>query len=254
MSIYKGNTLISGAMPNSANQSLDNLNNAGQAIIDSKVSKSGDTMTGDLALKFSNLDLSTTISSNTYQGVEIQDTNGARVGRVEGFQKTNGDYGISIGTKVYGVSTYPKLDVWLDSSNVAHSSFPKTTCVDGQWIASNINVASNVNINGSSNLTYTVSGLPNDGQSYEILLTARGKGTTTNNQYIPIYIGTAFTGDNFVEIAGSRQMSTTANSFGGTTIIPIGSNRKLTLVRDGSYNGTVETLSIKAYRRIGTNS
>lgn len=34
MSLYKGNNLISGAMPNSANQSLSNLNSAGQAIID----------------------------------------------------------------------------------------------------------------------------------------------------------------------------------------------------------------------------
>ena len=50
MSIYKGNNLISGAMPNSANQSLSNLDSAGQDKFDAKVNKSGDTMTGDLAI------------------------------------------------------------------------------------------------------------------------------------------------------------------------------------------------------------
>lgn len=37
MSLYKGNNLISGAMPNSANQSLSNLNSAGQDKFDAKV-------------------------------------------------------------------------------------------------------------------------------------------------------------------------------------------------------------------------
>lgn len=37
MSLYKGNNLISGAMPNSANQSLSNLDSAGQDKFDAKV-------------------------------------------------------------------------------------------------------------------------------------------------------------------------------------------------------------------------
>lgn len=37
MSLYKGSQLISGAMPNSANQSLSNLDSAGQDKFDEKV-------------------------------------------------------------------------------------------------------------------------------------------------------------------------------------------------------------------------
>lgn len=36
MAVYKGDKLISGSIPNSANQSLSNLNSIGQAIIDGK--------------------------------------------------------------------------------------------------------------------------------------------------------------------------------------------------------------------------
>lgn len=36
MSIYKGTTLIAGALPNAANQDLSNLSQTGQAVIDGK--------------------------------------------------------------------------------------------------------------------------------------------------------------------------------------------------------------------------
>lgn len=254
-------------------------NNTGYAVTNTNywielkyVKTTGDTMTGTLTfdvplgtsgirdanpvmINASNVDFDSTPSSNEYLGmVQINDQNSNRMGRVEYAFLPSGQHNIRIVDQKNSSETeYSIFEVGFNANGDKYCTFPNTARVDGQWIASNINVALNVNINGSSNITYTVSGLPNDSQSYEILLTARGKGTTTNNQYIPIYVGTAFTGDNFVEIAGSRQMSTTANTFGGTIVIPIGSDRKLTLVRDGSYNGTVETLTIKAYRRIGAN-
>ena len=40
MTVYKGDTIISGSVPNSANQSLSNLNSTGQAVIDGKVNTS----------------------------------------------------------------------------------------------------------------------------------------------------------------------------------------------------------------------
>ena len=43
MSLYKGNNLISGAMPNSANQSLSNLDSAGQNIADTTLDQNKNT-------------------------------------------------------------------------------------------------------------------------------------------------------------------------------------------------------------------
>ena len=219
------------------------------------VNKAGDTMTGDLALKFSGLDLTTTVSTNSYYGIEIQDTNGNRVGRVEGFQKTDGSYGISVGPKVYGASTYPKLDVWVDSSDVSHSSFPKTTCCDGQWVAASHQIASSVGLNGSTNLSYDLTSfIPKDGYAYEILLSVRVNGSSTNNQYSPVYVGTSLTADNYLMLSGCRQMSATTNTFGGASVIPLGTNRILTVSRSTGYYGTIDSLDVKAYRRVGTNS
>lgn len=54
MTLYKGTQLIAGSLPDSANKSLSNLDSTGQAIIDGKVNKSGDTMTGSLNIQCSN--------------------------------------------------------------------------------------------------------------------------------------------------------------------------------------------------------
>lgn len=52
MSLYKGNNLISGAMPNSANQSLSNLDSAGQDKFDEKANTSLSNLTSTSSTNF----------------------------------------------------------------------------------------------------------------------------------------------------------------------------------------------------------
>lgn len=52
MSLYKGSQLISGAMPNSANQSLSNLNSAGQDKFDAKANTSLSNLTSTSSTNF----------------------------------------------------------------------------------------------------------------------------------------------------------------------------------------------------------
>lgn len=52
MSLYKGNNLISGVMPNSANQSLSNLDSAGQDIIDNKANTNLSNLTATSSTNF----------------------------------------------------------------------------------------------------------------------------------------------------------------------------------------------------------
>lgn len=101
MSIYKGNNLISGAMPNSANQSLSNLDSAGQDKFDEKVNKSGDTMTGGLdfnvsdtdgIIKFVNsvADRTSTPASNIYSSINVRDKNNIDLGLFNTSRLANG--------------------------------------------------------------------------------------------------------------------------------------------------------------------
>ena len=106
MSLYKGDTLISGVALDSANQSLSNLNSTGQAVIDGKVSKSGDTMTGALTVQssspkfyLSNSDLikGTNPDSTKYTGISFNDSTNSgtwqdtRLFNIEGALESNGN-------------------------------------------------------------------------------------------------------------------------------------------------------------------
>ena len=68
MSIYKGTTLIAGALPNSANQDLSNLSQTGQAVIDGKADTDLSNLTSTASTNFDGEIISNTheiISSST---------------------------------------------------------------------------------------------------------------------------------------------------------------------------------------------
>lgn len=52
MSIYKGTTLIAGALPNAANQDLSNLSQTGQAVIDGKADADLSNLTSTASTNF----------------------------------------------------------------------------------------------------------------------------------------------------------------------------------------------------------
>lgn len=71
MSIYKGTTLIAGALPNAANQDLSNLSQTGQAVIDGKADTDLNNITSTASANFDGVWVSQTyeiITSNTTFG------------------------------------------------------------------------------------------------------------------------------------------------------------------------------------------
>ena len=282
MSLYKGSQLISGAMPNSANQSLSNLNSAGQDIIDGKVdldysnadyqpvNKAGDTMTGTLNirknnpsiyLKYSNFTKGANPSSNIYWECRAEDSNTNpaewytnRVGNFVTTMFTNG----TVETAMFAYQNDPNssasavMQTQITSAGVASCSFPNTTCVDGQFVShSTAVVSSAISLNGSSYLTYTLD-LPNDGRNYEVILFADGDTGNTSGDTLTIKIGSDICPATIVAKNRTRASNTVA--LGGSITIPVSSSHKIYVSRQTNWKGNLTSMDLLAYRRIGTNA
>ena len=266
------NELVTG-LGGKTSKSLSDLDAVGQAIIDGKVDKTGDTMTGALAfdvplgtsgirdansvmINANNIDFDTAPSSTEYLGMmQINDQNNARMGRVEYAFLPNGQHNIRIVDKKNSSETeYSILEVGYNSNGDRYCEFPDTKCVDGQWIKANYTITTNTSLNSSTHLLYDLTPLiPKDGYIYEILLSGRVNGSSTAGQYGPLYVISTLMNTS-VMLAGNRQASTTNNTFGGCSIIPLGTDRKITVTRGTSYYGTIDILQVASYRRVGTNS
>ena len=173
MSIYKGTTLIAGALPNAVNQDLSNLSQTGQAIIDGKA----DT---DLS------NLTSTASANFDGEIVI----------------------------------------------------PTTTTI-----------ASNVSLNSSTNLEYTLD-IPNDGNAYLVLLSAQIETGSSSGNIATLQLGSDLVSN--VDVCRARTRTSSTVTASGSVWLPVSSSRKLIVYR-WTNNGTLLSLDIRAYRRIGTN-
>ena len=221
------------------------------------VNKAGDTMTGGLDLSFSQLDLSTTISADTYKGVELQDDNHSRIGKFEAYQKTDGSYGIMLSAKQNGASTYNYIDMGFDSSNNAYCTIPNTECVDGQWVGSYQQViSSSTSLKASTNLSKRIE-LPNDGYTYEVML--RGQivtGSASGNDVVLAVSGNKLNTTSYMGRAITRTSNTVVSA--GSCIIlasyVASDSTNINIARNNSWNGNCTELSVIAYRRIGTNT
>ena len=263
MSLYKGNNLISGAMPNSANQSLSNLNSAGQDKFDKKVNKSGDTMTGDLqilssvdpqiVIKHTEQVAGTTPTSEVQATrIEFQDSNGTMVGYVQNAYDTDGSRATRLNSRNANGTENTSIIVGYNANGTAYSFFPNTTCCDGQFVNKTTQIMSNVSLNGSSVLTYTLSDLPNDGHSYFVWLSGIVTTGTTSGNYIHLSVYSDAVSNN-LEVCATGTRTASSVVAAGSVVIPVSSSRKIYVVRSTNYNGTA-SLWLKGYRRIGTNS
>lgn len=224
------------------------------------VNKSGDTMTGNLLLdngagyKCNGSLPSSTPSTNTYiQAYEIQNNNESVGGFYAGYL-TNGSTitRIQHSRVVNNTTIYSILNLGVDASGNASCSFPNTTCCDGRWTQGNVDIiSSSVSLSGSSNLTYTLS-LPNDGQNYMVLLSARGDTGTTSGNSGNIIISSDICSATYVAINRTRAASNV--NFAGNIYIPVGTSHKIYVARSSSNFGTLTDLAMRGYRRIGTNS
>lgn len=273
MSLYKGDNLISGVMPNSANQSLSNLNSAGQDIIDGKVSKAGDTMSGRLhfasnsivdlreTFKFEDVILGTVPSETHFSGFQTFDSQDYEFANILCSYNSDGRIGANfyVIKPISGGSVSGNMGVYINAQDEVYSTFPNTKCVDGQWVYKNTSLGSSVTWNTSSHKNakdYSLSSyLPNDGQKYEVIVRAQGTTTSTSGKFIAISIySDILTAPIYVCRCKTRSSSSVICS--GNIIIPVGTGRKITVAGVGSEasaDGTYD-IACMGYRRIGTNS
>ena len=122
--------------------------------------------------------------------------------------------------------------------------------IDGNWRYIGVKIANNVSINGSTKLSYDLSSyIPNDNYLYEIILQGVLDPTTTQNTYGAILIDSSFTPGNSFYLARARGLNNVQNSSCGLANFIIGYDRKLEVVRNTSYQGTM-SMTLVAYRKV----
>lgn len=136
------------------------------------------------------------------------------------------------------------------NTDLSNLSSTGQTVLDGQWVAVNRQIASDVSVNGSTDLTYTLSDVPNDGNKYEVLLTGQVYTSNTSGNQARIQVSSDIVSTVYICAAVTRA-SQSAIAF-GSAVIPVG-NRQITVARDTGWNGAFN-LYIRGYRRIGSNS
>lgn len=262
--LYKGNTLIADKTRLYSGTGSNTDGAMTQAAATGVfVNKSGDTMTGQLTVSSSVnanqiriqnllLDRTVTPTSNLYVGLKLLDVNGVEIGSFYHRHSVDGkNYNAIL---CGGINNTAALYVGLTADETPYCTFPSTTCVDGQWVYKYTTIASDVSINGSSALTYSLSSyLPNDGHEYEILISATGQTDTTLNHSHVVYIQTDIMTANYCLWRARTVISGTALFSGGNAILPVGTGRSLKLTRNSGYYGTVSLFAF-GYRRIGTNA
>ena len=249
MSLYLGTDLVAG------NQDVSNF-----------VEKTGDTMTGALNIEDSlklvnpNVVKGTNPTSSKYTSIEFNDsTNDAdftktRLGIVYNMIDTSGTSNTIIAANRFVASNADSAQIVVTekADGTKSCSFPDTVRCDGQYVEASSTVASGVSLNGSTNLSYTLSDVPNDGKNHMVCLIATvTTGTTSGNNIMAQITSTLCPGGMNVSRAITRTSSNMSGT--GTCWIPVGTDRKITLNRSTSYNGTCN-LYMRGYRRIGDNS
>lgn len=173
----------------------------------------------------------------------------SNVGTVTSVNNTSPDGNGNVSLTIPDISNLADKDLSNLSSN-------GKLVVDGQWVVpSSTTIASSVSGDSSYSNEFDLSSfLPNDGQAYDCLFYASGRTGTTSGNTIRIYLTTSLiTGGVLVAFGNTR--ASNSGYAGGACIIPVGTNRKVTMSLD--YTGGTATnieLRLAGYRRIGTNS
>lgn len=254
-----GNGNVSLTIPdisNLADKDLSNLSSTGQDIIDGKVSKSGDTMTGSLT--FANSGYGTLvlkdITSGNYADMQFQDGSGTRLGQLRVYNDSSTKRRVNLTVMNDSGGVQGTLELKYENSKPS-CSFPNTNCVDGQWVSSLHEIASGVSGSSTYSNDFDLSTyLPNDGQKYEVLIHGQGRTGTTSGNAMWLWVGSSETGGSTLLTIGHTRTSSYMNS-AGSVIIPIGTDRKINV--NLQYSGGTSTnigIYAHAYRRIGTNS
>lgn len=141
-----------------------------------------------------------------------------------------------------GTNTYKILD---ESDN---------TKFDGQWVKSNLAIASQATAPNTTAIEYDLSSyLPNDNYDYEVFFSGNSYSAPTSGSEVALILGSSAL-SNYIYVCRGRTTSNVGITVAGSVIIPIPvSNRKIIVTPHANNSGTF-TLNALGYRRIGTNS
>ena len=134
-----------------------------------------------------------------------------------------------------------------DLSNVSNC-----TVLDGQWVPSSQAIASSVSLPTTTELTYSLANyLPEDNYKYEVLLTGLVvTGTTSGNLSILSVRTDAI--NTIVYLCEAQTRAASSVRAAGTAILPVGTGRTVKVYYTSGNSGTF-SLTVRGYRRIGTN-
>lgn len=252
------NRNITDDLINIVNDKADN--SAVQTALNTKVNKSGDTMTGGLTFDTDDNNRIAqsieNVSTSAERDIQFYATTANhRVGAIRGAISADGNTCYMTFGACNPNNDFPVGMVIRRTNSSISCTFPDTTCVDGQWISSTQGIiTSSTSLNGSTNLTYTVQ-VPDDGHVYEVLLRGEVETGTTSGNFCTLSIKSNELTSDWCYITGARTRTTTSNNGYGAVIIPIKrDNNNLTVRRSTNVNGYVTGLMMLAYRRVGTNT
>ena len=129
---------------------------------------------------------------------------------------------------------------------------PSVKKFDSEWVGETYDVASSVSLNNSTNNYNLSSYLPDDDYCYEVIGSVYGNTGSTSGDYVDIRVSSSVI-DSAYRVASARTRSSSTVSWSGTFVLIVGADRTISLGNSSSYNASVSSFKIFAYRRVGTN-
>ena len=277
-----------------ANNSLSNVssinsNSAVQTALDGKVSKAGDTMTGDLFISEGspsiNLDNTALTkgsipSGNCYTEILFNDGSNDSTWAnkrlaILGYT-ANSEGGVSLTMRAYkrevGTTTGSALVVGYDANGNAYSTAPTpasgssdTNIATTKWVNDNnawtLSYSQLVNsattMNATTTLSYSLATyLPSDNYIYEVMYSARGATGTTSGNEADIAVGSGLIDVSTHRVAAAQTRTSNSVSWAAAGIMLIGSTtagstmRVIYIRQSGSSSCTLNYFRVYAYRRL----
>ncbi len=127
-----------------------------------------------------------------------------------------------------------------------------TNYVCGKWVKSNISLAQAGTYPTTDDVLYSLENyLPNDGYNYEVFLSCSCQTGTATGNYLYVTVSSSILGGIF--ICGARTRTNSNLTGAGNIVLPVGTDRTITISANSGYTGTYN-LYVKGYRRLGFSS
>jgi hypothetical protein len=141
----------------------------------------------------------------------------------------------------------------IDDSNSRITQLENTKAddadIDGLWVTKYQVIANEISLTGATPVSVDISDyLPNDNNIYEVLVSGTGTSTATSSQVCICFIQSDIITSN---VCIFRDVPKTNGTIylGGNATMPVGTGRKIYIVRNANYHGTA-TFSAAAYRKV----